>query len=122
MLKKSLALLMLGAAFSTMASADWNHGRDYGRVIRVEPAVSIGFHGGRNHFQILYEFGGDRYWTYSDYRPGPWVAVPPPRYAYRWDDRRPWWRAQERREHDHHHGDWNDDHRGDWRHGDHDRH
>jgi hypothetical protein len=115
MLKKALALLMLGAAFSTPSWADWDRG--YGRVIRVEPAISFGFHDGRNHFHILYEFGGDRYWTYADYYPGPWIAVPAPGYGYRygwdnyyypyrWDRGRQWGERHWR-----HHGD-RDDHHG----------
>lgn len=117
MLKKTLALLMLSAAFSAPSWADWDHDRGYGRVIRVEPAISFGFQDGRNRFQILYEFGGDRYWTYSDYYPGPWIAVPaPPRYVYRyrWDNDYYPYRWDGGRRHDR----WDDDHR---RHGDHDR-
>lgn len=120
MLKKALALLMLGAAFSTTSWADWDQDRGYGRVIRVEPAISFGFHDGRNRFQILYEFGGERYWTYADYYPGPWIAVPAPRYIYRygwnnyyypypWDGgrRHDGWGEGYRR-----HGDHDGDHRG----------
>lgn len=119
MLKKALALLMLGAAFSTPSWADWDRG--YGRVIQVEPAFSIGFRDGRNHFQIQYEFGGERYWTYTDYYPGPWIVVPEPRfvyrygwsgphYPYRWDDgrRHDGWGERHWR----HHGDRDDDHHG----------
>lgn len=127
MLKKTLALMMLGAAFSAPGWADWGDGPYYGRVIRVEPAISIGFQDARSRFQIQYEFGGARYWTYSDYRPGPWIAVPSPRvvYRYRDDDHGPYgWHEREhnRWEHgrwEHHHRDrWNDGRRGDWRHGD----
>ena len=121
MLKKTIALLILSAAFSAPSWANWDAG--YGRVIRVEPAVSIGFNEGRNHFQILYEFGGERYWTYADYYPGPWIAVPAPRYVYpySWENRyyAPYyWGPHHHRDHDRwdgdhrHHGDWDGDHRG----------
>ncbi len=118
MLKKTIALLALSAAFSAPSWADWDHDRGYGRVIRVEPAVSIGFHDGRNHFQILYEFGGERYWIYADAYPGPWIAVPAPRYVYpyRWDNR---YYAPHRWDLGRHrHDGWGEGH---WRHGDHDR-
>lgn len=120
MLKKTFAILMLGAAFSAPSWAD--HGPYYGRVIQVEPAVSIGFHDGRSHFQIMY--GGERYWTYPDYPPSAWIAVPPPRFVYRYDDdRRPYrWHEWEhdRWERHHHHDDWDDGHHDGWRHRDHD--
>jgi hypothetical protein len=81
MLKKTLVLLMLGAAFSTQA---WAHDRGYvyGRVIRVEPAILSGFDDGRSHFEILYQLGGARYWASTDYDPGPWIAVPQPTVVY----------------------------------------
>jgi hypothetical protein len=109
MLKKSLALLILGAAFSAPSWADWDHHQ--GRVIRVEPVVSIGYSNGPARFQILYELGGQRYWTYADYRPGAWIAVPPPRYVYpyRWEARRHY-RWNER---GHDHDGWRDDRRDD---------
>lgn len=129
MLNKTAALLMLSAAFSAPAWADWDFDRGYGRVIRVEPAVSVGFRDGRNHFQILYEFGGERYWTYADTYPGPWIAIPEPRYVYtvpapryvyryRWDNYyypNHWGdgHRHDRWDRDHrHHDDRDGDHRG----------
>jgi hypothetical protein len=116
MLKKTLALVMLGAAFSAPSRADWNQGR----VIRVEPVVSVGFNDGPARFQIMYEFGGQRYWTYSDYRPGAWIALPPPRYVYpyRWGEHHHyrWGGNHDRR------GGWDDGHRGDGHFRGHDRH
>ena len=114
MLKKALVLLMLGAAFSAPSWADWDHDGGYGRVIRVEPAISFGFQDARNHFQILYDLGGERYWTYADYYPGPWLAVPAARYVYpyRWDNH--YYQPYRWDGGGHRHNGWDGDH---WRHG-----
>jgi hypothetical protein len=122
MFKKSLAILVLGTAISAPSWADWDLGREYGRVISVEPAVSFNFNDGRSHFRIVYDFGGARYWTYADYRPGPWIAVPPPRYVYRFGDGRyrgPYYwhdhRDRDRWDRDgRRHDDYRGDHRGGW--------
>ncbi|MGA7179116.1 MAG: hypothetical protein WBX11_05940 [Thiobacillaceae bacterium] len=111
MLTKTLALVMLSAAFSAPSWADWERGRHHGRVIRVEPVASIRLHDGPAHFQILHEFGGRRYWTYSDYRPGPWIVVPAPRSAYPYRgverDHHRWGGSHD------HDGRWDDGHSGD---------
>lgn len=116
MLKK----LFIGAALlaaSGIASAHDDYGYRQGRVITVEPNFVISF-GSRypDGFRVLYEFGGNRYWTYSSYRPGPVIMLPPrpayyapyPRREWRddrgWDRRNEWRheRREERRE------DWRD--------------
>ena len=105
MLRKSLiALALLAASTGVMADHD-DH--IYGRVVTAEPHFVLSFGGSRHQdgFRILYEVGGNHYWTHSPRRPGPviWVPRPVSYYAYQqrhhdWDRRR---------------GDWRDDH-GRW--------
>lgn len=96
-----LAAGLLAASGSALAHDDY--GYRHGRVISVEPNFVISF-GTRHHdgFRILYESGGHRYWTHSQYSPGP-VIVLPARHIHHY--RSDW--------HDRH--DWRDDRR-DWRH------
>lgn len=95
MLRKNLIALALVAA-STAAVA----GRDdyvYGRVVSVEPHFVISIGGGRQYdgFRVLYDVGGQRYWTHSHRHPGHTIWVPRPyppmvhHYRYRYD--RPGW-------------------------------
>lgn len=104
--------LLIAAALLTVSGTALAHRDDgYGRVISVEPNFVISF-GTRHHdgFRVMYESGGDRYWTYSPYRPGRTIILPPRHRVYhvhqyreyggRWDNRRDW---NDRR------GDWRDD-------------
>jgi hypothetical protein len=119
-----IASTLLAASGTAFAHGDYS----YGRVVTVEPRFVISF-GVRqaDGFSILYESGGSRYWTYSPYRPGRTIVLPPPyriqhAHHYRdygggwdnrrdWDDRRDGWRDDRR------------DHRRDYReHRRHDRH
>ncbi len=108
MLRKSLiAIALIAASSGAMASHD-DH--VYGRVVSIEPHFSVSFGSDRHHdgFRILYEVGGNRYWTQSHYYPGRVIWVPRPvghqvhhhKYQGRFDER------------DRHYG-WRDD-RGSW--------
>lgn len=80
MLRKSLiAIALLGASTTTMASDD----RIYARVVTVEPQFVFSF-GNRHHdgFRVMYEVGGQHYWTHSQHHPGQVIWVEPPRYYY----------------------------------------
>lgn len=95
-----IATALLAASGTAIARSDYGHGR----VIAVEPGVSVSFGTGyRDGFRVLYESGGTRYWTHSPYHPGHVIVLPPPHrvthvrhyreYGYReygrgWDDRR----------------------------------
>ena len=95
-----LRTLLAATALLTASGAALAHGDDgYGRVITVEPRVSIAF--GTSHpdgFRVLYESGGSRYWTYTPYRPADYIVLPARHrfrhdhryrdYGYGWDDRR----------------------------------
>jgi hypothetical protein len=107
--------LILGAALlaaSGLASAH-DDGYRHGRVITVEPNFVFSF-GSRypDGFRVLVESGGSRYWTYSAYRPGPVIMLPPRPVYYApyprrdWDGDRGWERRHERR-HDRR-DDWHD--------------
>lgn len=107
-----IATALLAASGSAIARDDYGHGR----VVSVEPNITISF-GTPHHdgFRVLYESGGSRYWTHSPYHPGHVIVLPPPHrvthvrhyrdYGYRdyergWDDRRGWKdRHDDRREH-----------------------
>lgn len=114
MLRKTLtAAALLIASTSALA----NDGYVYGRVITVEPSFSISFGGGRHNdgYRVLYETGGEHYWTHSHIRPREVIYVPRPVYvqpvnysSYSHGDD---WR--------HHGGHGRKDHRSGWR--DHDR-
>jgi hypothetical protein len=100
--------LLIAATLLTATTAAMAHGDSgYGRVVSVEPRVSISFGTGYyDGFRVLYESGGRHYWTSTPYRPGPVIVVP----------------THYRVHHVHHHGHhdrWDsrrdrDDHR-DWR-------
>lgn len=110
-----LRTLLITTALLTGTGSALAHG-SYGRVISVEPHVVISFGTGRHDgFRVLYETGGQHYWTHSPYYPGRVIMLPPRHriqhihhHHYRdgrgWDDRRDW---KDRR-------DWRDDRR-DWR-------
>jgi hypothetical protein len=118
-------LLIATALLTTSGAALAHSGDSYGRVVTVEPHFAISF-GTRHHdgFNVLYESGGSRYWTYSPYYPDRVIVLPPPHrvqhgYRYRdygngwedrdgwrgrrdWNDRRDGWRDDRR---DHRRGD-----------------
>jgi hypothetical protein len=105
-------------AASGMALAHGDYG--YGRVVTVEPQISISF-GTRHHdgFRVLYESGGQRYWTHTSYHPGHAIVLPAQhhhtvRHVYhyrdddrgwhdgpRWDDGRGWRKEHRDRHHKH---------------------
>ena len=98
-----LRKLLIAAALLTASGAALAHNdRGYGRVITVEPQVVISF-GTRQFdgFRVLYESGGQHYWTYTDYRPVHTIVLPPRHHvhhhAYR-DD----WREGRRPHHREH--------------------
>jgi hypothetical protein len=118
-----LATAMLAASGTALAHGD----NGYGRVVSVEPHFVISF-GTRqpDGFRVLYESGGNRYWTHTSYYPGPSIVLPTvyraqPVYYSRdhrrdWDERgwghrrddRDGWRGvrrQHRREYRHHDDD-----------------
>ena len=123
-----LRKLLLATALLTASGASFAHDGDYGygRVVSVEPRFVVSF-GTRepDGFRVLYESGGDRYWTYTSYYPGPRIVLPPPyrveRVYYRdygrdrgergWNHRRGGWdgwrdeRREHRRERRHHDDD-----------------
>lgn len=119
-----LRKLMIAAALLTASGTALAHDRHgYGRVVTVEPQFVVSF-GTRHHdgFRVLYETGGQRYWTHTTYRPAHTIVLPPHHRAHHvhhyggsrnnWDDRRDW----------HDRRDWRDDRR-DHRHEQrHDRH
>lgn len=92
--------LLLAATLLTAANAALAHGDSgYGRVVSVEPRVSISFGTGYyDGFRVLYESGGHHYWTRTPYYPGPVILVPAPyrvqhvhhHHRDRWEDRRYW--------------------------------
>lgn len=115
MLRKLILAAGMLAASGTAFAYD-GHGRHHGRVISVEPSVSISF-GNPYHdgFRVQYESGGRHYWTHSHSRPGPVIVVPPHqvRHVYhhrgwhkdRWDrhDRRDWRDDRRRDRHERRH-------------------
>ncbi len=78
-----LRKILMSATLLFASSGAWaNDGYVYGRVINVEPSIniSIGGHRHQNGYRVLYETGGERYWTHSDYRPHDVIYVPRPVY------------------------------------------
>lgn len=71
MLRSALLAASLLAASGTALAYD-------GRVITVEPNITFSF-GTRHHdgFRVLYEFGGEHYWTHTSYHPGHTIVLPP---------------------------------------------
>jgi hypothetical protein len=107
MLRKTL----ISAALLLASSGAWaRDGYISGHVINVEPSItiSVGGHRHQNGYRVLYETGGERYWTHSDYRPHDVIYVPRPvyvqpvqNYYYRGDNG--------------HHGGWGDNgHHNGW--------
>jgi hypothetical protein len=101
-------LLITTALMATAGTAFAHDDYGYGRVVSVEPQISISF-GTRHHdgFRVLYESGGYRYWTHTSYHPGHVIVLPQHhhhsvRHVYqyrddhgwndgpRWDDGRGW--------------------------------
>lgn len=101
-----IATALLTASGSALAHGDYG----YGRVVTVEPRFVISF-GVRqpDGFSVLYESGGSRYWTYSPYRPGPTIVLPPPYRIHHYRDYRAGWDG--RRDWDDRRDDWHDDRR-----------
>lgn len=122
MLKKTLfaGLLALTSAAPVLAHGGYYDDYVDARVIRVEPHLSFSYSnwGGNDAFRILYEWGGNHYWTYGPRHPGRLIRVRPPVVHHYYQ---PYYR------HDHRHQyrrDWRDDdghrdgHRGRGRHDD----
>ena len=113
-----LRTLLISTALLTASGAVLAHGdAGYGRVIAVEPRVSVSFGTGYyDGFRVLYESGGSHYWTYAPRYPGDVIVLPPPHrvrhvhryYGHGWDDEDGW--------SDRHDG-WRDGRRGYRRHG-----
>lgn len=119
-----LRTLLISTALVAASGTALAHGEVTGRVITVEPRISVSFGTGyHDGFRVLYESGGARYWTHTPYHPGQVIVVPPRVHHVhhhhrheRWDDHRHW--------KDHHAGgrhgyrdrhDHRGDHRGDHR-------
>lgn len=105
-------LLIAATLLSTSGAALARDSYDYGRVVSVEPHFSISF-GTRHHdgFRVLYESGGDHYWTHTTYRPSHTIVLPPRHqvhHVYYYSDDGHGWDKRSR-----HHKDWDDDRRGD---------
>lgn len=111
-----LRTLLITTALLTASGAALAHSdAGYGRVVAVEPHVSISFGTGYyDGFRVLYESGGSHYWTYTPRYPGDVIMLPPPhrvRHVHRyrdygrgWDNRGGWGDRQDggrddRREH-----------------------
>lgn len=77
--------LLIAATFASvgLSGAAFAHGHHgHGRVIEVQPRVSIAVGSGYyDGFRVLFESGGQRYWTHTAYRPGPVIVLPP---RHRW--------------------------------------
>jgi hypothetical protein len=110
MLKKTLfaGLLAIVSTAPVLAHGGYDDYVD-ARVIRVEPHVSFSYSnwGGDDAFRILYEWGGNHYWTYGPRHPGGWVRVRPPHVIHHYYPA------------PHYRHDWRHDHRRDWRDGRH---
>lgn len=124
MLKRTLfaGLLALTSAAPAMAHGGYYDDWVDARVIRVEPVVSFSYSnwGGNDAFRILYEWGGNHYWTYGPRHPGRVIRVRPPRVVHHYYYYYPpyYYRHEHRHEYRH---DWRDDdhrdgHRGRGRH------
>lgn len=99
-------LLIAAALVAASASATAHDRYGYGRVVSVEPYVSIAFGTGRHDgFRVVYESGGRHYWTHTPYYPGRVIVVPPPHRVHVIHHYRPYPKH-------HHHRHWRDDRRG----------
>ena len=120
-----IAVALLGTSGAAMARGSYDYDHDRGRVVSVEPHFSISF-GSRHHdgFRVLYESGGNHYWTHTTYRPSHVIVLPPrhqvhhvyhysdygygrdKRYKHKWkkhhDDRDDDRRSNDRGHRDHH--------------------
>jgi hypothetical protein len=115
-------LLITTALLTASGTALAHNDHAYGRVIAVEPRISVSFGTGyHDGFRVLYESGGSRYWTHTPRHPGHVIVLPPPHrvtyvqpyreYGYRkydrgWDDSRGW-----KDRHDGRRDGWRDDRR-----------
>lgn len=130
MLKKTFFAGLLGLATTVPALAHGGYYDDFvdARVVRVEPHLSFSYSnwGGNDAFRILYEWGGNHYWTYGPRHPGNLIRVRPPRVVHyyqppryqfeRHHESRHDWRHEKRRDHDRRDHDRRDhDRRGDRR-------
>jgi hypothetical protein len=118
-----LRKFLIATALLTASGAALAHNDSvYGRVISVEPRVSIAFGTGYyDGFRVLYESDGSRYWTTTPYRPSHTIVLPPRhhvQHAYQhrhhkggWDDRRHDRRDDRRDDRRGHRGGDRDDHR-----------
>lgn len=117
--------LLITAAFVTAGASGAalaHGGSGYGRVIAVEPRVSVSFGTGYyDGFRVLFDSGGQRYWTHTPHRPGPMIVLPPAyrmhpvhphtvRHHHDWDERRGW-RGDDRHDRRHDRHDRHDDRR-----------
>lgn len=94
-------LLIATALLTASGSALAHDNYGYGRVVSVEPSISVSFGTGYyDGFRVLYESGGSRYWTHTPYRPGPTIMLPPPYQVRYMHAHRDQWRG------------WNDRHDG----------
>lgn len=121
MLKRTFFAGLLTLASTSTALAHGGYYDDYvdARVIRVEPHVSFSYGnwGGDDAFRILYEWGGNHYWTHGPRHPGGWIRVRPPRIVHHYHTAPHYYYWHDRRH------DWRHEHRHDWRHeGRHDGH
>lgn len=122
MLKRTLFAGLLALASTAPALASGGYYDDYvdARVIRVEPHLSFSYSnwGGDDAFRILYEWGGNHYWTHGPRHPGRVIRVRPPRVVHHYYQ--PYYRYERHHEyrHDRRHDDLHDGHRGRGRHDD----
>lgn len=121
MLKRTLFAGLLAIASVTPVLAHGGYD-DYvdARVIRVEPHLSFSYSnwGGDDAFRILYEWGGNHYWTYGPRHPGRLIRVRPPRVVHHYYQ--PQYRYERHHEyrHERRDDDRRDGHRGGGRHDD----
>lgn len=111
--------LAAGLFVASGAALAHDYGSRTGRVVTVEPYFVISF-GNRYHdgFRVLYEVGGQRYWTHSPYRPGHTIVIPPQRVrnVHHHHYSHPGWNHHDWRSDRHHWRDHHRDHHRDHRH------
>ncbi|MFN3544136.1 MAG: hypothetical protein ACK4UX_04715 [Thiobacillus sp.] len=103
--------LIATALIAASGGALAHGGPSYGRVVSVEPYVSIAFGTGRHDgFRVVYESGGRHYWTHSAYYPGNVIVVPPPHQVHYIHHYVPHSKPHPK----HHHRHWRGDDRRGW--------
>src|SRR5574340_136330 len=119
MLRTLRTVVFASTLLAASAAAFAHSGGGYGRVVTVEPHVSISFGTGYyDGFRVLYESGGSHYWPHTPYYPGPFIVLPPPhrvQHVYRYRDYNDGWHDRRDRND---RGGWRDDrseHRRDYR-------